>query len=814
MKRNKTLPLIATTATLLGAATICAVTSRAQDAPNSATAKATLTVDAGVPGIKTSPLLYGIFFEEINHAGDGGLYAELVRNRGLEDKADAPQGWTLASGGGEGSVGLGSEQPLNAATPHSLRLEITKGGAGAANDGYWGVPVKDGETYRFNFYARRSAEADTNLTVRLESADGQKVYAETRVAGVETGWKRFAGTLKAKGVDTNARLVLRSAKTGTLWFDVVSLFPSTWKGRENGLRPDLARMVAEMKPTFVRFPGGCFVEGDTLQNAFRWKETIGDIAERPGRANLWGYRSTDGLGYHEYLQFCEDLGAEPLFVFNCGMSHKGVVPLDQLEPWIQEALDAVEYANGPVTSKWGALRAKHGHPKPFNLKYVEIGNENGGAAYDERYARFYDAFKKRYPDVKLIANVWGGVPKSRPLEILDEHGYHTPDYFVSRAYQHDSYDRKGPKIYVGEFAATSGGIGEGNLKAALGEAAYMTGLERNSDVVIMSSYAPLFVHTKDRKWNPDAIVFDNAKAYGTPSYYVQQLFRQNQGETVLPATVESVAEVAAPRGAVGVATWQTDAEFKEVKVTRGSDTLLDASLATEAPGWRTVRGDWKIAEGAYRQSSRETDQRAIAGDPNWSGDMTYTLKARKRAGAEGFLIMFRVRDDNNWIWWNIGGWGNTRHVLEKAVGGAKSELGSAVNGKIDDNRWYDIRIETQGNRIRCYLDGKLIHDVVDQGPKPLSVVAGRADKGKTLVLKVVNYSAKAQETTIDLRGAGKLAEKGEAIVLTSDKPSDENSLMMPQKVTPVRRTVSGIGERFTHTFAPYSVTILRLKSEK
>jgi alpha-L-arabinofuranosidase len=339
--------------------------------------------------------------------------------------------------------------------------------------------------------------------------------------------------------------------------DMVSLFPKeTFKGRENGIRKDLGQMIADMKPAFVRFPGGCYVEGNLMANAFRWKKSIGDIAERSGHMGIWGYYSTGGLGYHEYLQFCEDLGAEPLFVINCGMAHGDSIPMDQLQEYVQDALDAIEYANGPVDSKWGSLRAKAGHPKPFHLKMIEVGNENGGKLYDERYAVFYDALKARYPEVKIVANERGGIPTSRPREIVDEHYYSSPEFFMRQARRYDSYDRSNYKVYVGEYATTQS-AGLGNVIAALGEAAFMTGLERNGDVVTMASYAPLLVNPNWRGWNPNAIVFDSSRAYGIPSYHVQTMFAKNRADVVVPVAVESpVAPPPTKARMIGVGTLQ------------------------------------------------------------------------------------------------------------------------------------------------------------------------------------------------------------------------------------------------------------------
>jgi len=775
-------------------------------------AQATLKVNAAQPGPKVSPMLYGIFFEEINHAGDGGIYAELVRNRSFED-ADTPQGWSLVTrGSARGTMAIATDQPLNAANRRSLRLEIAQAGegrVGAANGGYWGIPVRQGAEYMLSFFARCSDEFKGPLAVSLEHAAGL-VHAEGKVEGLTKEWKRFQCTLKADSANPAARLVISASSAGTVWLDVVSLFPrDTWKGRPNGLRADLAALLADIKPAFNRFPGGCFVEGDILANAFRWKTTLGDIAERPGHHNLWGYRSTDGLGYHEYLQMCEDIGAEPLFVINCGMAHGGNVPMDQLQPWVQDALDAIEYANGPETSEWGARRAKAGHPAPFNLKYMEIGNENGGPAYEERYARFYDAIKGRHPNMQLVANV---AVKSKPMDILDEHYYSSPEWFSANASRYDRYDRKGPRIYVGEYACTQG-CGQGNLRAALGEAAFMTGMERNSDIVVMASYAPLFVNVNNRAWNPDAICFNSSASYGTPSYHVQRMFGANRSDVVLPCQLTYESKAAKVSGAIGLGTWITQAEYKDLKVTRGDQTLYAADFAADAKGWKVLKGDWKVQDGAYRQASSETDCRSTAGDPAWA-DYTYTLKARKLGGGEGFLIMFGVRDKDNWFWWNLGGWGNARHAIEKCTGGGKALLGGEVPGKIEAGRWYDVKIELQGARIRCYLDGKLVHDVEDASPQAMAAVAGRVTATGEIVIKVVNTTGDAQDTAVTLDGAGKVAPEGTALVLTSDDPNDENSFAHPTRVAPVALPAKGLGPSFRYTFPPYSLTILRIQGEK
>ena len=598
--------------------------------------------------------------------------------------------------------------------------------------------------------------------------------------------------------------MIRASKAGTFWLDMVSLMPAkTWKG--HGLRPDLCEMLVGLKPAFVRFPGGCWVEGDTMAQAYRWKKTIGDISEREPLWNIWGYRATHGLGYHEYLQLAEDLGAEPLFCINVGMSHREVVPMDKMDEYVQDALDAIEYANGPASSQWGALRAKAGHPAPFNLKYMEIGNENGGPAYHERWPLFYKAIKAKYPDIQLIANVWGGYPTNEMPEIVDEHYYSTPEFFMHNAGKYDTYNREGPKIFVGEYAVTQN-CGAGNLRGAVGEAAFMTGLERNSDVVIMASYAPLFVNVNHKRWNPDLINFDSSRVYGLPSYYVQQMFAQNRGDRVLPITITAPEVAPKPKGgAIGVGTWSTQAEFKDIKVTQGDKVLYESNFADGTKGWNLHGGRWEVKDGALQQTGGGDNVRAFIGDKNWN-NYTLSLKARKLGGAEGFLISFGVQDENAKSWWNIGGWGNNRHALE--IGGVPE---SSVDGRIETGKWYDVRVELNGNSIKCFLDGKLMHDVQMTGQQALYASATSAQD--EVILKVVNVTEEAQATDINLQGAKNVGGKAAVTVLTSAESTDENSLEQPTKVAPVKQTIEVSGPSFRHTFPANSVTVLRIKAQ-
>lgn len=804
---------------------------------------AKLAVRVDQPGITVSPTLYGIFFEEINRAGDGGLYGEMIQNRSFED-APVPMGWTVGKAAdGDGSLALDKSVPLNPANPTSLRVDVKKAPFAVVNQGFkgtrrghnetpdkfmprfekavadatTGLSVRQGKDYLLSLYARAAEGFAGPLTLTLQSKDG-KALAQQKVEGLGKDWKKFDVVLTSSGTDPDARLVIATAAPGTFWLDMVSLFPrETFKNRPNGMRADLAQMIADMKPAFVRFPGGCYVEGDTLANAFRWKKTVGDIAQRPGHWNLWGYQCTYGLGYHEYLQFCEDLGAEPLFVINCGTSHveqraddRGETPsVPDLDEYLQDALDAIEYANGPADSKWGSVRAKAGHPAPFNLKFMEIGNENGGKLHDQRYALFHDAIKAKYPNVRLVANHWRGrFPNSRKVEIVDEHYYNNPEFFMNRSDMYDKYDRKAHQVYVGEYAVTRE-CGAGNLIAALGEAAYMTGLERNGDVVVMASYAPLLVSPPWKGWNPNAIVFDAAHVYGTPSYHVQAMFGNHRADVVLPVTIETPKAPARGRaGMIGVGTWNTQAEFKDILVTApDGKVLLKSDFSKDRKGWNTSEGNWEVKDGALRQTGNFNGARALAGDKAWT-DYTLTLKARKLGGAEGFLILFQNQSPREKNWWNIGGWGNKRHAIESA--GLSSD---GVDGKIETGRWYDIKVECAGPAIKCYLDGKLVHSETRQGYRALYAVAGLSADKSEVILKVVNVGPDATETALTLQGAGKLQPTAKALVMAGQSTEDENSFAEPTRIAPKETTINNVAPEFKHTFPAYSVTIIRAKRQ-
>lgn len=776
----------------------------------SASAQATITVDVNKPGHKVPATLWGIFFEDINLSADGGLYPELVRNRSFED-ADRPDYWQLTNdAAGTCSMSVDSSWPINTFNQHSLCVKVD-GGFTLENDGYWGMNMIKGNSYTLRLAVRAADGFTGPLQVKIVSATGSELAGGT-ISGLTAGWEYHQIKLTANNDDPKAKLQISASGKGTLFLDMVSLMPDqTWKN--DGLRVDLANALDALHPAFMRFPGGNWIEGDDLAHMYHWKTTIGPIDSRTPLWNTWGYNTTQGLGFLEYLKLCEDLGAEPLFDINCGMSLHDSVPLGQMGQWVQDALDAIQFANGPTNTVWGGLRAQYGHPAPFHLKYLEIGNENGGPDYLERWRLVADAVRAQYPSMKLIVNtdLRGRPYPTDPMpDIVDEHYYESPESFMWRAHQYDTYNRTGPKVFVGEYAVTQG-AGQGNLRAAVGEAAFMTGIERNSDVVTLASYAPLFVNVNHRAWNPDMISFDSSRWFGSPSYYVQQMFSNNRGDVTLPISVDSGEVMEQPAaGCIGVGTWNTEAEFKDIKVTAPDGTLLFASdFRANSDAWRFFGGgDWKIQNGALRQTVEKENVRALAGDESWT-NYTLELKARKLGGREGFLVLFHIKNSEDRIWWNVGGWNDTQDAVE---------LDQTMDRKpshIETNRWYDLKVEVNGISIRCWLDGVLIHDILKprQATHRLYASATRDEKSGDIIVKVANAAPDPVDTLLRLPGEDRLSGTGEAIVLTSASPWDENSLDEPAKISPKSEAISVTGPSFHHIFPGNSVTVLRLRTK-
>ncbi|MFM2296172.1 MAG: hypothetical protein RLZZ350_2585 [Verrucomicrobiota bacterium] len=594
-----------------------------------------LTVQTDQPGAKLNRAMWGIFFEDINFGADGGLYAELVKNRSFEFP-DALMGWSkLSPSKSRGSLTIRDDAPLNAKNPHYLRLESQgKGFFGVANEGFRGLGVTAGEAYNFSAQIR-NANGHAKLRVELYGANGA-LLDSARLEKFPTNWTEVTAVLHPKTTDAKAKLYVLVDGAGALDLDMVSLFPAkTWMNRPRGLRADMVQQLADLKPGFMRFPGGCIVEGSELKGRYQWKKTIGPVAERELLVNRWNneflhrptpdYFQSFGLGFFEFFQLCEDIGAQPLPILSCGLAcqfNSGeACAMSDLDGYIQDALDLIEFANSATNTTWGAQRAAMGHPAPFHLTMLGVGNENWDAPYLERYAKFHAILKAQHPEIQLVSSAgpspddahfkyaW---PKLRELhaDIVDEHCYAKPDWFFDNTHRFDSYDRHGPKVFFGEYAAQSDAIcsveNRNNLACAIAEAAYMTGLERNGEVVRMASYAPLFAHIEAWQWTPNLIWTDNLRSYGTPNYFVQKLFANYPGDVVLPAQLDLPA-TNAPRvfasatrddatGEVILKLVNGTAEARELKI-----NLAGAGKISSSAKVSVLAGESLTAENSFAQ---------------------------------------------------------------------------------------------------------------------------------------------------------------------------------------------------------------------
>lgn len=815
-----------------------------------------IEIDLGKRGAEIPASLYGVFFEEITGSGDGGLYAEMIRNRGFEEGvlptgctldadgyAAAPHahcysndsvnrfrvrwspdlamtGWrTQYADGSQAASSVTAEYPLNAATPHALQLDLAAahGEVSAVNSGYWGIAVEAGKSYDLEFYVR--AEKTPWCRAAIVTPDGQPVAASDVRLTTDGSWHRYTATFTPSETGSKNTLRLTFPAEGRVWIDYVSLFPrDTYKGRANGLRKDVATMIEELRPAFVRWPGGCIVEGLTLDNRVKWKETIGDPVTRPGEYNLWGYRSTYGFGYHEFLQFCEDIGAEGMFVCNAGMSclfrNGDYVQGDELEPLIEEALDAIEYALGDaMTTKWGAERARNGHPEPFPLKYIEVGNENVFARYAANYNRFHKAIKAKYPQLTVISALMfsDDIKRLDKVEMIDPHYYETADWFYNNADVYDKLPKKLPyKIYVGEYAA----VGQSNLYASLAEAAYLTGVERNADKVQLVSYAPLIENAHYGRNH--LMVLDNKQVYGRTNYHVMKLFSENRPDVNVPLCIlgEQVAKPHSPKGFIGLSTGNTAAQFRDLKVTSNGRTLYTTDWSDLDTRWETIRGEWKAAGGVLTQPVPAGDALLRLKDLE-AGDCTITLKARKTAGHEGFRVVFGMQDDRRYFMADMGSHSN-ESVLFREIGdkGSVSLFDYRNQEPIEANRWYDVRIEIRGNKWKCYLDGELKYAYDYTIVNNHYAVAGLDRKRNELVVKLVNGRTEPWRTSLALKGGKAAPGEARRIELASASIYDENSFEEPEKITARESAFRIEGRTVPVECAPNSLTILRIPLDK
>lgn len=820
-----------------------------------------ITVDVSKRGAEVSQNLYGIFFEEINHAGDGGLYAELVQNRGFEEHV-LPSSMTYDNGRAVAidsrnyehgnnrrwSIDWNLEQkkllgwnvvsndcevkkeiieapvPLHKNTPHAMQLVISnmkKGGkAQLINTGYWGMGLKSGEKYDLRFYVK-SSDYKGSITAYIANAENNEVLGTIAFKKRKMkDWTEYTAVLESKGTTGKGELILEFDKKGTILVDYVSLFPqNTFKGRKNGQRTDLAMMLQNLHPKFMRWPGGCIVEGATYENRVKWKETLGDPMTRRGEWDVWGYRASWGMGYHEFLQFCEDLGMDAMFVNNAGMScsvRNGdyVDTNEELDACIQDFRDAIDYALAdPSKNKWAKMRADAGHPTPFPLKYVEIGNENVGPEYVKHFNYIFKTLKAEYPNIIFINTLAhdNHLLKQIPGEyMVDPHWYRDPNFFFNNNHLFDDAPRK-HDIYVGEYACNAG-VGGGNLLAAISEAAFILGMERNSDVVKMTSYAPLFENINKKDWPCNLIHFNSDQTYGRASYYVQQMAAVNRPTYNIFTSETTSSEPAPPfaAGSIGLGSYATQCEYRNIQI-----TTSDGKVTNYTPQqFVQKRGTWNVSNDVIAQTSRQ--QMTLAQLPDFhSDDYTITLQARKTGGLEGFLIYYGLNESGqNGYMVNVAGWNNmTTAVQPVRRGRANDVVSQQVRQTLENDKWYDIKIVVTPMSAVLYVDGK---EITTARPVPQTrhfCQAGYDEQNNEIVIKVVNGTDKPYSRSFDIAGVENVESSGKVITL-SGKAEQENSFNNPTLLSPKTTSFGKFGKQFSYEFAPMSFTILRIKTTK
>lgn len=817
-----------------------------------------------------SPNLHGIFFEEISHGGEGGLYAELIQNRGFEESriptgsvvengmlnanpdkkphynlngraSDWRMPWPVKTAMPYWKLSLGenarinatisTEKPLTTATPQSALVTVEQlSGTGKdyfINEGFWGIDAKKGESYTLSFYTKTNEAYKGPLTVVLLSSAGKEIASHTFKSVNNKDWKKYNCTLIPTETDGRSSFAFRLESTGEISFDFVSLFPKkTFKNRPNGLRADLAQYLADLKPAFVRWPGGCFVEGVNVESAPNWKNSIGPLENRPGTFSVWGYWSSDGFGYHEYLQFCEDIKSDALYVFNAGVScefRSGTFISDaEVQKVIDDVLDAIEYAVGPITSKWGKLRAQNGHPKPFPLKYIEVGNEQHGPWYAKRYNQFHEAIKAKYPDIKIVSSMGIGDINRRTLDsikvtdIADEHAYKSAFWSFTNYDHFDNYKRGDYEVYVGEYA-TNAGVGNGNMQAALNDAAYILGMENNGDLVKMSSYAPLFENVNTRHWPVNLIKYKSDSSFARISYYTIQLMneqRSDENYTISLQQKPSTVKKARNKGGIGLATWDTQTEYRNIEVIQNGQTVYKSDFVNKADEWQSVRGSWQVKEGAMAQTAQGAQRLMILKDKSFD---TYTLQleARKTSGTNAFIIPFAVNGPNSMLRAHIGALVNNSTIFEIVSDGSVANVSPTkrLAKPIETGRWYKIRLEVGYDKVDCYLDDVLLLSYTE--PKKLIGIAGRDKETGDLIVKMVNGNDDAIETEIELEGTGEALGTYKAYTIASDETTAENSFADPKKYVPAVTTGKTSGaKKLAHSFPKYSITVLRIPTKK
>lgn len=763
--------------------------------------------------------LFGIFFEDLNHAADGGLYAEMVQNRSFAyapvDRPEYHALWAwekLERGGSQVEYHTQFHDTRHPNNPNYMVLEVVRSGQGGGvrNIGYDpGMSIQEGEIYRFRMYAKRLSSFDAPLEVRLETKDG-KCLAASMVHVACGDWTKYTLELRASDTSHEACLVLLAKSCVRLAIDTVSLFPMR-SFPEDGqvFRQDLAEMLAEMKPKFLRFPGGCLVHDGTLDAAdrnsmYRWKNTLGRAWNRPSKRNNWGYNQSLGLGFYEYFLLAEAIHAKPLPVLPAGYDphHRRAVPMDELEPWIQDALDLIDFANGPADSPWGQVRREMGHPEPFGLEYLAIGNEEVGEDFFLRYAVFHERITQAYPEIKLINSAspfaaggeyergWASA-EQLGSELIDEHYYCSPEWYLANMDRYENFDPKKTKVFLGEYASWGN-----EWRNALIEAAYMTHLEK-APAVALACYAPLFCNVNYRNWQPDLIWFDNHRVYGTPNYYVQKLFMLHQGDTLLDLDVSGMPEaIVIPcetGGEIRIAATNAAVRYTDMRLTvEGvAEPLLsiDTAITPESQTIGRTGSDFSLDFTITRSEENLVDT-------PWSG-----------RGAE---LRFAYQDEENYMSLQLGAWQNQDCMIHQRIAGRGTDLTQSLF-TMDPNVSYRCSLRVEGDVVSCVVDGRVIAKTVlkPQRIEALYYSSSIDSQSEEVIVKLVNVRDEAVDTVLELPGM----TRGEAKRWTmAYEANATNSLDDPECVIPVYETTSYEDGELLVSLQPRSVNILRLEN--
>jgi len=836
-----------------------------------------LTIDADTDRLNQtntiSDLLYGLFIEDINFAVDGGMYAEMVKNGSFEygDLAanKNKHGWTPNGEALDFSIINGESDKSGLNNNNMYYARITNTGTekvGIGNSGYLaGLSIEEGAEYKFTGYIKSKSKYKGKVYVNIENNAGV-VYAKGEIDAVTDKWMKYEVSLKPNAtINKGLKLYIRIEK-GEIEMDMISLFPKdTYKGRENGIRKDIGEYFESLNPSFVRFPGGCLIEGNSFETMYSWKDSIGDgmefevngakavgdVAARPlGTNGVWNrnssnpYYMTYGIGFYEYFLLSEDLDALAVPVVNAGMTcpiqsgnnYKVVsVNSEEFQQYIQDALDLAEFCRGDASTKWGAVRIAMGHEEKFELKYIGIGNEQWQEEYFIHYEKFKEAFEQAakeqpeiYGDIELIvANgpmsfdqyAWNkiAVKGDDYAGLVDEHYYETPSWFLSNVDRYASYDRNSVPVFLGEYAAKSN-----NMQAALAEAAFMTGLEENADIVRMACYAPLFGNNVQTQWTPDLIWYSNDALYGSINFYVQKMYANNIGTKTLNTTLtQSGIQESVLSGKIGLGTWQTSAEFDDLKVISNPDGEELYSNDFEngtVSDWQVQGGRFSIEDGVLKQSNvgspknQNTGDVAYIGDKDWS-NYTLTVKAKKTGGDEGFLIPIAVQDKDNCVFWNIGGWGNTVNCLQIVSNGSKSEeiAGTKSSIALTTGKEYELKVILNGNNIKCFIDGK---QVIDYDYKQSASVyqTTSIDENGDMIIKIVNVSESAADINVKIDNADQMQSEASLTLLSAETDTVANTKSNPELVSDAKSKIQ-VSENFNYNAPKYSVSIIRISNQ-